>query len=143
VLDSAPLLMSRAIPGEIADRTKRALGKVVTEGTLRRHAKSSLYSMFGKSGTADLPKPGGGYFKDRHTSNVIAAAPYADPQVLVICVIDDPDKSIGYYGGMVAGPVVKDIVEMVLDYEGVAPDLESDENRDSSTLASRIREATE
>ena len=43
--------------------------------------------MFGKSGTADLPKPGGGYFKDRHTSNVIAAAPYEDPRVVVICVI--------------------------------------------------------
>jgi cell division protein FtsI/penicillin-binding protein 2 len=143
VLDSAPLLMRRAIPGSIADRTKRALGKVVTEGTLRRHARSELYSMFGKSGTADLPKPGGGYFKDRHTSNVIAAAPYDEPKVIVVCVIDDPDKKIGHYGGTVAGPVVKDLVDLVLDYEGVAPDLGSQADRDAARFASRVREIDE
>jgi len=136
LLDSAPLLMKRALPGAIADRTKRALGKVVTEGTLRRHAKSERYTMFGKSGTADLPRPGGGYFKDRHTSNVIAAAPYDEPRVIVICVIDDPDKSIGHYGGTVAGPVVKDLVDGILEYEGVSPDLETEEASDSSRLAS-------
>ena len=135
LLDSAPLLMKRAIPGNIADRTKKALGKVVTEGTLSRHAKSKQYTMFGKSGTADLPKPGGGYFKDRHTSNVIAAAPYEDPRVLVICVIDDPDKSIGHYGGTVAGPVVKDLVDMILKYEGVAPDLENGDGSGTAKLA--------
>ena len=45
--------------------------------------------------------------------------------MLVVCVIDDPDKSIGHYGGTVAGPVVKDLVDMILKYEGVAPDLEN------------------
>tara|TARA_B100001121_G_C18587688_1_gene573003 strand:- start:636 stop:1034 length:399 start_codon:yes stop_codon:yes gene_type:complete len=130
--------MRRAIPGEIADRTKKALGKVVTEGTLSRHARSARYTMFGKSGTADLPMPGGGYFKDRHTSNVIAAAPYEDPRVIVICVIDDPDKSIGHYGGKVAGPVVKDLVDMILDYEGVMPDVEGHEEPAVENLVSNI-----
>ena len=138
ILDSAPLLMRRAIPDEIAERTKKALGKVVTEGTLSRHARSSRYTMFGKSGTADLPMPGGGYFKDRHTSNVIAAAPYDDPRVVVICVIDDPDKSIGHYGGKVAGPVVKDLVDMILDYEGVMPDVEDPDHPVKADLASNI-----
>ena len=82
--------------------------------------------------------PGGGYFKDRHTSNVIAAAPYEDPRVVVICVIDDPDKSIGHYGGKVAGPVVKDLVDMILDYEGVMPDEGGHEEPDVENLASNI-----
>ena len=124
-VDSAGLLMTRAVGRSIAERTKSALAKVVTEGTLSRHARSKNYSMFGKSGTADLPNPAGGYFKDRHTSNVIAAAPCEDTRVVVYCVIDDPQKSLGYYGGLVAGPVVKDIIEQTLTYQGVAADLES------------------
>ena len=122
-LDPAGLLMDVAITPEIAQRTKRALKKVVLEGTLARHAKSERYSMFGKSGTADLPNPKGGFFKDRHTSNVIAGAPYEQPRIVVYCVIDDPDKSIGHYGGMVAGPVVKDVIDGSLKLLGVKADL--------------------
>lgn len=122
-LDASPLLMTRAIAPAIALRTKNALRRVVTEGTLRRHARSEKYSMFGKSGTADLPNPEGGYFKDRHIANVIAAAPFDHPRLVVYCVIDDPDKSIGHYGGMVAGPVVRDVIDKTLYYKGIKPDL--------------------
>ena len=90
--------------------------------------------MFGKSGTADLPNPAGGYFKDRHTSNVIAAAPFDETRVVVYCVIDDPQKSLGYYGGLVAGPVVKDVIEQTLAYQGVLPDLD-----DPSAIEARQR----
>ena len=63
------------------------------------------------------------FFKDRHTSNVIAGAPYHQPRIVVYCVIDDPDKSIGHYGGMVAGPVVKDVIDRSLELLGVEADL--------------------
>jgi len=122
-LDPAGMLMQRAISREAANRTRQALRKVVLEGTLSRHARSDRYSMFGKSGTADLPNPAGGYFKKRHTSNVIAGAPFEQPRVVVYCVIDDPDRAIGYYGGLVAGPVVKDVVDGSLELLGVEPDL--------------------
>ena len=135
-IDSAHLLMTRAVGRDIAERTKSALSKVVTEGTLSRHARSKHYSMFGKSGTADLPNPAGGYFKDRHTSNVIAAAPLNDTRMVVYCVIDDPQKSLGYYGGLVAGPVVKDIIEQALDYQGVPADLETADPAGIGHLAS-------
>ena len=79
--------------------------------------------MFGKSGTADLPNPKGGYFKERHTSNVIAAAPFDHPRLVVYCVIDDPEKKKGYYGGLVAGPVVRDVIDKTLSYQGIDPDL--------------------
>ena len=135
-IDSAHLLMTRAVGTDIAERTKAALSKVVTEGTLSRHARSKNYSMFGKSGTADLPNPTGGYFKDRHTSNVIAAAPFDETRIVVYCVIDDPQKSLGYYGGLVAGPVVKDIIERTLDYQGVPADLEPRDPTETGRMAS-------
>jgi len=49
-----------------------------------------------------------------------------DPRIVVLCVIDDPDKSRGHYGGAIAGPVVRDIIDYTLTYLGVEPDVGAD-----------------
>lgn len=104
--------------------TRTIMTDVMTQGTGRK-AQSESYSMFGKSGTAQLPKAGGGgYHEDRYISSFIAGAPAQAPRIVVLCVIDDPDRSRGaWYGGSTAGPVVRDLVDRVLPYLGVAPDL--------------------
>ena len=134
----ARALMTRVLSQQVANRTKQALRRAVTErrGTLNRYAQSDSYTMFGKSGTADLPNPKGGYFKDRHTSNVIAAAPFEYPRIVVYCVIDDPDKSIAHYGGKVAGPVVRDVIDATLRYQGIPADKEPFEQPNGSRIAS-------
>ena len=112
------------IPQRISMETKSAMEGVMTEGTGRR-AQSALYRMFGKSGTAQLPKPAGqgkGYFEDRYVANFIAGAPFDQPRIVVLCVIDDPDKAKGHFGGSIAGPVVRDFIDESLQYLGVKPD---------------------
>ncbi|MCP3904033.1 MAG: penicillin-binding protein 2 [Planctomycetes bacterium] len=109
----------RAIPEDLALTTRAALRDVMIEGTGRR-ARSEHYEMFGKSGTAQLPRrEGGGYHEDRYVSSFIAGAPYDDPRLIVLCIIDDPDRSIAHYGGTVAGPAVRDVMEGTLRYLGV------------------------
>jgi cell division protein FtsI/penicillin-binding protein 2 len=79
--------------------------------------------MFGKSGTAQLPKRGGkGYWDDRYVASFIAGAPYAQPRIVVLCVLDDPDRSKGHFGGSIAGPVVSHVIDDTLSYLGVPPD---------------------
>jgi cell division protein FtsI/penicillin-binding protein 2 len=134
MVDVAQRLMVRALDSETASRTKGALERVVKTGTLKNHGRSSLYTMFGKSGTADLPNPKGGYFKNRHTSNVIAAAPFNRPKIVVYCVIDDPDRKKGYYGGLVAGPVVRDVIDQTLHYMGLEPDVPGADQRRLASL---------
>ncbi len=119
----APRFLHRAVPPELATTTRRILRDVIREGTGRR-ARSALYSMFGKSGTAQLPKAaGGGYHEDRYVSSFIAGAPYPDPRLVVLCIIDDPDRAKGHYGGAIAGPAVRDVIDGALTYLGVEPDL--------------------
>jgi len=109
----------RAIPERIAALTREVLREVMVEGTGRK-AQSEQYELFGKSGTAQLPrKEGGGYHEDRYVASFIAGAPYEQPRIVVLCVIDDPDKSKGHYGGTVAGPAVRDVIDAVLQYLGV------------------------
>ncbi|HJN71546.1 MAG TPA: penicillin-binding protein 2 [Phycisphaerales bacterium] len=118
--NAAPIVR-QAITPEIAKTTRTIMGEVMTEGTGKK-SQSDLYTLFGKSGTAQLPKAdGSGYFEDRYTASFIAGAPLDNPTVVVICVIDDPDRKIAHYGGEVAGPVVRDIIDDTLEYLGVPP----------------------
>jgi cell division protein FtsI/penicillin-binding protein 2 len=99
-----------------------AMAGVVEEGTARK-AQSANYRMFGKTGTAELAVPGQkGYDRDRYIASFIAAAPVDHPRVVVLCIIDDPDKRKAHYGGSVAGPVVRDVVDEALQYLGVPYD---------------------
>jgi len=110
----------------IAHLTRSAMRTVMTEGTGRK-SQSDTYRLFGKSGTAQLPKvEGGGYHEDRYVSSFIAGAPFDTPRLVVLCVIEDPDKRIGpYYGGLVAGPVVRDVMDYSLGYLGVPSDIDT------------------
>jgi cell division protein FtsI/penicillin-binding protein 2 len=122
--DDDVMFVRKAISPEIAALTRQIMGKVMTEGTGRK-SKSEKYAIFGKSGTAQLPNADGtGYFQDRYISSFIAGAPIDNPKLVVLCVIDDPDKTIGHYGGTVAGPVVRDVIENSLNYLGVPPSTE-------------------
>ncbi len=123
VRDSGEILRTPIFDEQTARLTRETMQLVMSEGTGRR-ANSELYTMFGKSGTAQLPiAEGGGYHEDRYVSSFIAGAPAHAPRIVVLCVIDDPDRSLGrWYGGSTAGPVVRDLIDSTLPYLGVASD---------------------
>jgi cell division protein FtsI (penicillin-binding protein 3) len=111
----------RVLPVHTARTTRRVLRQAVTEGTGKR-ADSPLYSIFGKTGTAqvaDLKR--GGYEVDAYVASFLCGAPVEQPRIVVGCFIHKPAKSIGHYGGTVAAPAAKEIVEKTLEYLGVAP----------------------
>jgi cell division protein FtsI (penicillin-binding protein 3) len=99
-----------------------------------------MYSMFGKSGTSHIamvppaefagfraPKSKLAYFPKQHHSSFIVAAPADAPEIVVLVVIDDigPERVTQnhHYGSWVAGPVVRRVVDDVLPYLGVEPDV--------------------
>lgn len=112
-------ITARVLSPRVAQHTREVLGQVVTEGTGRK-ARSDLYDLFGKTGTAELPDPvNGGYYDDQYISSFIAGAPIDRPRLVVGCFIHKPDKKIGHYGGTVSGPAVKRVMERSLTYLGV------------------------
>jgi len=111
------LVYDRILSARTANTTRRALRHVVTDGTGRK-AKHSVYQIFGKTGTAQVPGPGG-YLPDQYTAVFVCGAPVADPRIVVACVIHRPDKSKGYYGGIVAAPAAVSVVDQTLAYMGV------------------------
>lgn len=114
-------------PAVLAE-AKDALKTVLEDGTARR-AQSLNYRIFGKTGTAELAVPGAkGYDRSRYMASFLAAAPLENPRLVVICVIDDPDRRKGHFGGLVAAPVVRDVIDDSLQYLGVPYD-QLEENR--------------
>jgi cell division protein FtsI (penicillin-binding protein 3) len=114
-------VIARAIEPATVRATREALRDVI-ESPSRKAIQSTRYVMFGKSGTAMLTRKEGGYHDDRYISSFIAGAPFADPRIVVLCVIDDPDRAVAHFGTAVAGPVVRDIADFTLEYLGVPPD---------------------
>ena len=97
---------------ETCETMKGILEKVVAEGT-GKNGYVEGYAVGGKTATSEkLPRGNGKYI-----SSYIGFAPANNPQVIGICIIDEP---VGiYYGGTVAAPVMQEIYENILPYLGI------------------------
>jgi cell division protein FtsI (penicillin-binding protein 3) len=114
-------IIQRVISGETSALVCRAMRRSVLAGTGRR-ARSRLYPLFGKTGTSQIPDLVRGGYRDRaYVASFIAGAPYHAPELVVGCFIHEPNPKKGYYGGLVSGPVVKNVIERSLSYLGVPP----------------------
>jgi cell division protein FtsI (penicillin-binding protein 3) len=103
-------------------RTMRQLlrGTVSAEGTAPL-AQPVGYSAGGKTGTAEKQE-GRGYNSDKHRAWFSGISPIDNPRVVVAVMIDEPTGV--YFGGLVAAPVFKTVVEQTLRTLGVPPDME-------------------
>jgi cell division protein FtsI (penicillin-binding protein 3) len=117
-----PEVIGQAIDAKTArDLIDKALIGVVEEGTAKS-AKIPGYTLFGKTGTAQKIDPETHTIsKSRYMGALLCGAPAEDPKVVVLVMVDEPDKSLGYYGAAVAGPAVKKIMEQTLPYLGIPP----------------------
>ena len=100
---------------------------VVQKGTGQR-AKSKGYNIGGKTGTANKANIGkGGYDETRLLSSFIAAFPITEPQYIIFAMLDEPQAiaETNYYAtaGVVAAPLVKNIIEQIAPILHIAPQL--------------------
>lgn len=81
-------------------------------------AQSSLVSIAGKTGTAQLIMPGHGYSPNHHRMTFVGYFPEENPQYTCICMIEDPRPAGTYDAGMDCGAVVRIIAEKTMAYTG-------------------------
>jgi cell division protein FtsI (penicillin-binding protein 3) len=78
------------------------------------------YSVGSKSGTAQIPAPGGGYEPDDQTiGSLIGIGPSDNPRFAVLVKIDRP--KLDPLGGHIAGPPVRDILSDLFTLYGIPP----------------------
>ncbi len=115
-----PEVVRRVISEDTA-RKVTALLKATTEtGGTGEGAVPAGYDVAGKTGTAQKADTfSGGYSEERYTSAFMGFAPADEPKIVLLVVIDEPQGA--NYGGVVAAPVFKAIMEKVLPYLDVLP----------------------
>lgn len=102
----------------ISENTARELCNIlegeVTNGT-GRNAYIEGYNVGGKTGTAQKIAPGGGYLPNEYVSSFVGLAPSDDPCLVCLVVVDAP-QGYPYYGGWVAAPAAREIMNDSLHY---------------------------
>ena len=115
---SRPVVASRPISAATAEEVKRLLERVVTDGTGKTAAVAG-YRVAGKTGTAQIPVPGG-YARHAYLPSFVGFAPADRPSLVGIVAVEAP-QGTEYYGTQVAAPVFGTLVREVMLYLGVRP----------------------
>ncbi|MCC7478597.1 penicillin-binding protein 2 [bacterium] len=100
----------RVLSAESCAEAKRWLVDAVEHGTGKK-ARLERYSTAGKTGTAQIPAPGGGYLSGAYAASFVGFFPAEDPRYLVLVLFYRPRG--GYYGGEVAAPVFKKVGDRI------------------------------
>jgi len=101
-----PMIVSR----ETIRKAQNLLEAVCENGT-GKSVQSKMFRIAGKTGTAQISSGQGGYDKGLYLASFAGYFPADKPAYSMIVVVNKPQGS--YYGGVVAGPVFKEVAEKV------------------------------
>jgi cell division protein FtsI (penicillin-binding protein 3) len=100
------------------------LRRVVTNGTASM-AKMDEYAIGGKTGTADKPMRGGGYYEDKVITTFASVFPTEAPKYVLLVTLDEPIDRTGpevrRTAGWTAVPVAAEIVRRSAPLLGLRP----------------------
>jgi cell division protein FtsI (penicillin-binding protein 3) len=136
-----PHLVAKTVDGEGLEKTKEpevikkdvvkaAVGADIRE--LMEYTVTKNYLVYGmkslrpefriggKTGTAEVPKPGGGYYDDRFNGTFMGYVGGDTPEYVIVVRVDEP-KIGGYAGARAAAPIFVNLSSMLIDSFGVSP----------------------
>lgn len=112
IKSSSKTLIRKVISEDTSSKVRYALESVVTNGT-GRTAYIDGYRVGGKTGTAQKVRDGK-YLVNNYVLSFIGFLPANSPKVIVYVAIDNP-KGVNQYGGVIAGPIAKEILTDSID----------------------------
>ena len=118
----------RLLSPETVKRLHTMLLDVVESGTGQLANVQGL-TVAGKTGTAQKLEPDGRYSHSRYVASFVGYGPVPDSRFALVVTIDEPHPA--YFGGVVAGPIFRRVVEQLISYWDLKP---SDDSRTVAKL---------
>lgn len=115
-IDSRPIA-SKKVSEEMISMMQSVVEDSGGTGSL---AKTELYHVAGKTGTARKLSASGGYGAS-YLASFVGVAPATNPQIAIAVTIDNP-KGEKYGGGAVAAPIFSNVAANALQVMGITPD---------------------
>ena len=112
ILKNNPKIVRKVISSETSEKVRYALESVVARGT-GHNAYIPDYRVGGKTGTAQKVE-NGIYLSGNYITSFIGFLPANDPKVIVYIAVDNA-KGVTQYGGTVAAPIAKSILQSAID----------------------------
>lgn len=126
----------QVISKETSEKMKKLLENVV-EDSPKSNSYIAGYKIGGKTGTSQ--KNDIYNIENEAAMQYVASyccfAPADDPEIVMLMLADEPDKSIGYYGSQVVVPYSTKVLEEVLPYLGYYPEYS---DSDYSSLTTQV-----
>lgn len=113
----APQEVKRVVSEDTAKKSVDALVSVVEHGII---GEVPGYRVAGKTGTAQIPSPKGGYEPNAYTDDYVGFAPADHPRFVILIKLVRP---IGApLSGATVVPAFRDFTKFLLDYYNIPPD---------------------
>ncbi len=115
-----PKVVRRTISARTARKVSTILEGVATEDGTAEKAAIPGYRVAGKTGTSQKVDPKTrGYSKSKYVASFVGFVPSEKPRLVIMVMIDEPKGHI--YGGLVAGPVFKEVGAWALNHLRISP----------------------
>lgn len=117
--DVQPVVASRNVVKPDVSSTIRSLMDYVVQKN-NRPAVRDGYEVGGKTGTAQIAKPGGGYYEDRYNGMYAGFVGGNKPQYVIVVRVNEPHIA-GYAGSKAAAPIFASISNMLINNFNIVP----------------------
>ncbi len=115
-----PKVVRRTISTQTARKVTAILEGVATEEGTAVKAAIAGYRVAGKTGTSQKVDPKTKqYSKTKYVASFVGFVPSDKPRLVIMVMIDEPKGHI--YGGLVAGPVFKEVGSWALNHLRISP----------------------
>jgi cell division protein FtsI (penicillin-binding protein 3) len=122
-----PVPGERVLSAEASFEAVSMLRQVVTRGTAS-FADVPGYEVAGKTGTADKPRPTGGYYDEKVIATFAGVFPASDPQYVIVVSLDEPVETSGTEprrtAGWTAVPIAAELIRRAAPLLGLRPAVE-------------------
>jgi len=129
-----PQRVRQIVSDDTVKQMIEALKTVVSPQGTAPGAAMKEYVVAGKTGTAQKVE-NGVYVHNKYYASFIGFFPADNPQLIISIVMDEPKE--GYYGGLVCGPVFREVAERCASYLNIPPD-EDLEQSNSLQIATTV-----
>ena len=113
-------------------KLREVLESVVSEGSAAG-AYIKGYRVGGKTGTSEKTPRG----NNKYVASFVCMAPSDDPEIVCLVLLDEPNGD-SHFGGVIATPVARNIMEESLKYLGIEPSYTAEELATMETTVPNI-----